>query len=133
MTSTLGIAIAIWTASAAVAQSPMPPRFSPPASRPTFSPYLNMLDRNNSPALNYYGRVRPQTEFRAQVGQLQRQIVTRDERDASTTGGLVTGHPAYFFYYAPYFGGGAGSPTATAPPAAPRQGGLPPTSRGVRR
>lgn len=36
---------------------------APRAPRPTLSPYLNLLDRNNTPAFNYYNRVRPRQQF----------------------------------------------------------------------
>ncbi len=34
-------------------------------AQPTVSPYINLLRRGNSTALNYYGLVRPEQEFRA--------------------------------------------------------------------
>jgi hypothetical protein len=42
-----------------------------PTSRPTFSPYLNLLRGENSTLLNYYGLVRPEIEFRAANQQFQ--------------------------------------------------------------
>lgn len=62
------------TATFAAAQ-PQPPA----APTPTFSPYLNLLNRFNSPAVNYYGLVRPQQQFAqqlAQMSQQQRQLAT---------------------------------------------------------
>jgi hypothetical protein len=54
-----------------VSAQPAPP--SGPVQRPTFSPYLNLLNRGGSPALNYLGIVRPQQQFAQQFGQLQQQ------------------------------------------------------------
>lgn len=42
-----------------------------PTTRPTFSPYLNLLRRENSTLLNYYGLVRPEIEFRNANQQFQ--------------------------------------------------------------
>src|SRR5438132_8286218 len=78
-------------------------QYSPPVTRPTVSPYLNLLNRSNSTALNYYGIVRPQVEFRSNIGQLQRQGALTQEEIRDSAGGLVTGHPTYFFTYGSYF------------------------------
>ncbi len=50
---------------------PMPP--GGPVQRPTFSPYLSLLSNTGSPALNYFGLVRPQQQMAQQFGQLQAQ------------------------------------------------------------
>lgn len=50
-----------------------------PASRPTFSPYLNLL-RNNRVGLNYYGIVRPEIDFRASEDRLQSGLNRLDDR-----------------------------------------------------
>lgn len=44
-----------------------------PAQRPTFSPYLNLLNRGGNPGLNYLGIVRPQQQMQQQFNQLQQQ------------------------------------------------------------
>lgn len=44
-----------------------------PAQRPSFSPYLNLLNRGNNPGLNYLGIVRPQIQLQQQFNQLQQQ------------------------------------------------------------
>jgi hypothetical protein len=49
----------------------MPP--GGPVQRPTFSPYLSLLSSTGSPALNYFGLVRPQQQMAQQFGQLQAQ------------------------------------------------------------
>ncbi len=43
------------------------------AQRPTFSPYLNLLNRGGNPGLNYLGIVRPQQQMQQQFNQLQQQ------------------------------------------------------------
>ena len=44
-----------------------------PYARPTVSPYLNLLRPGASPAINYYGLVRPQQQFQSDIGQLDQQ------------------------------------------------------------
>lgn len=53
-----------------------PSRFARPSSRPVISPYLNLFrgQANSSPALNYYGIVRPQQQFMAQNEALNEQL-----------------------------------------------------------
>src|SRR5262245_33245992 len=58
-----------------------PPGFAPGSigqppftSRPTVSPYLNLLRRGGSPALNYYTLVRPQNQFYQSLQQLQQDV-----------------------------------------------------------
>ena len=55
-----------------------------PTSRPTFSPYLNLLRSGNSTMFNYYGLVRPEVEFRAANQQFQSSlgIVDRQLQDS---------------------------------------------------
>src|SRR3954468_5995244 len=68
------------------------PAQAPPAGAglprtPTFSPYLNLLRRDNSTALNYYGLVRPQVAFRAglqDVEQQQNSILDQQQATATT-------------------------------------------------
>ncbi len=61
-----------WLAPVALAQ-PMVPGGGP--QRPTFSPYLQLLNRGGSPALNYLGVVRPQQQLAQQLNQLQQQNI----------------------------------------------------------
>ena len=50
------------------------------ASRPTFSPYLNLLNGGGrSPAFNYLGIVRPQQQLNQQFGQLQQQLTKQSQ------------------------------------------------------
>ena len=55
-----------------------------PTSRPTFSPYLNLLRSGNSTLFNYYGLVRPEVEFRSANQQFQSslEIVDRQLQDS---------------------------------------------------
>ncbi len=49
-------------------------------SRPTFSPYLNLLNGGGrSPAFNYLGIVRPQQQLNQQFGQLQQQLTQQSQ------------------------------------------------------
>jgi len=111
-----------WAALAAVmvsgtSQSQAQPLGRPPGSvpitQPTFSPYLNLLRRDNSAALNYYGLVRPEIEFRNSLLGLQQQVTMNrmalNQEIDPATGLPATGHTAYFLNLGGYFlnlGGG---------------------------
>ena len=98
----------------AQAQTLSPPT-APRAPRPTLSPYLNLLDRNNSTAFNYYNRVRPRQAFddyRQSTSQnlraLDRRIDRTNEalREQSANSQLApTGHTTRFLDLGGYFGG----------------------------
>ena len=106
-----------------VSAQPRPPVVNRP---PAFSPYLNLLRGGVSPAVNYYGIVRPQQQFRQQAQVLEQQIYQNSMAVQSLgVTGLAqqqpflatTGHPVAFNNYGGYFnnlsGGGAvggGSP-----------------------
>jgi hypothetical protein len=68
--SLLACAAVLLAATVATAQ-PMPGVGA--AQRPTFSPYLNLLNRGGNPGLNYLGIVRPQQQLQQQFNQLQQQ------------------------------------------------------------
>jgi len=77
------------------------------SSRPTVSPYLNLLRRGQSPALNYYNLVRPQNQFYQSIQQLQQDVGT-NAQDLSVlqqtpTGLPPTGHLAGFMTQGAYF------------------------------
>ena len=86
-------------------------------SRPTYSPYLNLLRRGNSTTFNYYALVRPELEFRAaneqfqgNFGELQTQF-DRFQRGRAAASNLGTsGHRARFFVD---YRGGVGSVPGT--------------------
>ena len=104
-------------------------RINRPISRPTVSPYVNMLRGtygSNSAAgiaANYYGAVRPQQQFYAQsehltegIGQLQmRQNQSRQNDQPNGQQNSmrkyrmnITGHPASFLSFGGASGSGAG-------------------------
>lgn len=97
-----------------------------PYARPVFSPYLNLNRQGSSPAVNYYGIVRPEISFTRSIQQLRQQDtqlqqnVTNLEEAATLP---VTGHASGFMNYRTYFmsmGGRAGTgPQATPITAAP--------------
>lgn len=104
-----------WLATERPAQAQLPGN---PYSRPTFSPYLNLLRRGN-PAVNYYGLVRPEIEFRNSVGQIQQQLnsVQASVAQGENAGNApTTGHPTQFQSFGHYYpakGGAAGRGTGS--------------------
>ncbi|MBI3411552.1 MAG: hypothetical protein HY040_24755 [Planctomycetes bacterium] len=84
-------------------------------SRPAFSPYLNLLRPGSSTAVNYYGLVRPQQDFRAAANTLQSEIQGVDTAinrlSYQDYGIRETGHAAGFMTQGPNFmslqGGGS--------------------------
>ncbi len=96
---------------------------SAPLSPPTISPYVNMLRSDSSPALNYYGLVRPQQEFAQQNQQLGQGLQSLQMQSSSMqpySSGYgysqlgATGHPVIFNSFGTsrfsggYLGGGGG-------------------------
>ena len=76
-------------------------------ARPVVSPYLNLIGRNSA-AVNYYGIVRPQLEFRAvqqRQGSRLQQLESR-EGDAKPDDFALphTGHRCFFLNYSHYYG-----------------------------
>jgi hypothetical protein len=109
------------------AQAPAPynrPQTNPFA-RPVFSPYLNLLRGGTNPAINYYGLVRPEIDFRNSILGLQQQVDAQAAATATAegAGALGTGHPTQFNNLSHYFNyqGGPGprrpgaGPAVTAP------------------
>lgn len=87
------------------------------ARPPTFSPYLNLLRANGSPALNYFGLVRPEVQARQALQNLQTAVTANQQSigdiqagNAGNAGLLpTTGHPSMFMNYGSFFlTGGAG-------------------------
>ena len=88
-------------------------------SRPTVSPYLNINRGGTSPAINYYGIVRPQMQTQQNLQDMQQQLTAQaavgpgpDTAMPLTTGSLgatplvsTTGHPVSYFNYSHYFPG----------------------------
>lgn len=90
----------------------------PGQRRPTTSPYLNLLRRDNSPVLNYYGIVRPEIELRQRQAELGRGLQSLQTQVAEQAAALPpvqrvparpvispTGHPVSFNSLGGYFGG----------------------------
>ena len=84
---------------------------------PVFSPYLNLL-RGGNPAINYYGLVRPEIQFRNALQNLNNELEqTEADVAAGQAGatGFQTGHPVQFFNLSHYYpnsaqgGGGRGA------------------------
>lgn len=103
------VGVVLFLAGSASAQPPNP------ASRPAFSPYLNLNRAGASTTLNYYGLVRPEIQARQSIQNLQGSVAANQQ----AIGGLQTeitelpgtGHQATFLNYKSYFltGGAGGS------------------------
>ena len=92
------------------AAAPVRAQYVPPSGRPGYSPYLNLARPGVPPALNYFGLVRPELEFRRDVVGLQNQIGTLQQSLVSGTGTdpsapLTTGHAATFMNLSHYYSG----------------------------
>jgi hypothetical protein len=123
-----GVALAVF---AAGGQAQYPYRTQPGFYQPPlpYSPYLNLL-RPGNPAINYYGLVRPQVDFRNAIGTLGQQVgsLGQDVAASEAGGGYalpVTGHPVGFMNTGRYFGtigfgrssvGGVGRSSSVAAP-----------------
>jgi hypothetical protein len=110
--------------SVADAQPPLPG-----TARPTFSPFLNLARQGGTPALNYYGLVRPEMQFNQSLQNLQGAIGTNQQAigDLQAGGVPATGHATQFLNYGGYFlnngapavnqGYGVGTQTILNPPS----------------
>jgi hypothetical protein len=70
------------------------------------SPYLNLLRAGTAPGVNYYGLVRPEFEFRRNIGQLQTQSLTQQQAITglqTAPGAVTTGHQVGFQNHLGYF------------------------------
>jgi hypothetical protein len=85
------------------AQPPGPGSYTRP---PAFSPYLN-LNRGGSPAINYYGLVRPEVQFRQSLLHLSNDVAANQQALGSGNPGFndmpFTGHPTQFMNLSGYF------------------------------
>ena len=111
-------------ASSAVAQFPPPPgvvqRGVGQTPRPAVSPYLNLLRPGASPAVNYYGIVRPTQNLQSSVSGLQTQTSSLLNAQSAATGvgdpaevatGAPFGFQNHYFYFQNQYrrnGGGGG-------------------------
>jgi len=95
-----------------------------PYARPTISPYLN-LARPGSPAINYYGLVRPEQRFYAGFLQLSQQVAANQQQLERTGAEAMepnTGHSAYFMNLSHYY-------SAASPPVQGVSPALSPSNR----
>jgi hypothetical protein len=105
-----------------------------PTSRPAFSPYLNLTRNGTSPAINYFGLVRPQMAAQQSFQSLQQQIGGIRQAEVQALGAVnpelpLTGQPVYFLNTGGYFLNQRTGPAQSyrnttqsfrlAPPAAP--------------
>lgn len=106
----------------AAAQPPGPP------VRPAYSPYLNLLRPGSSPAINYYGLVRPEQATRQSLQAVQSAVSANQRTIQELYGNDLgqTGVPAQFQNHYGYFlnhrSGGGGAPGGAA------RGGGPPVA-----
>jgi hypothetical protein len=103
---------------------------------PAISPFLNLF-RGGNPAINYYGLVRPQQDFTAnlqqfqyQQGQFNQALLTNVDPNAIA----ITGHPSQFMNFSHYynyrFANSAAIRPALTPPAVLPPAILPPATLG---
>jgi hypothetical protein len=116
-TITLGFCFG-FVAPSVSAQAPQPSY----QTQPAVSPYLNLTRAGTNMAINYYGIVRPQIDFRNSIQSLQTQVDNLGAGGATDNagGGLpATGHKTQFMNYAKYFGvtssGGSAARTGANP------------------
>jgi hypothetical protein len=133
------LAAALLIAADARAQPPLGPRPLTGVNTPPVSPYLNLLRPGTSPAINYYGLVRPEVNFMNSVQALQAQLGYAQQAAGVTQFGEpgTTGHPAFFLNHTGYFLNSGGSAAVTGGPMAPTRqplgGGLPGSTAGMYR
>lgn len=100
-TPLLALALLVWCTGTAGAQAPG----VRPYARPAFSPYLNLNRFGTNPAINYYGLVRPQLRYNADIQQLQQSTFDLQQREPVVVGSelLPTGHATGFLNHHRYF------------------------------
>jgi hypothetical protein len=88
-----------------LATSPAAAQALRPVGSPGISPYLNLVRPGASPAINYYGIVRPQLQYNTAINSLEQQVaaskvaITAQESLNVPT----TGHQVAFLRYQQYF------------------------------
>lgn len=107
--------------SRANAQGPgLPPNSA--ARPPVYSPYLN-LTRSGNAAINYYGLVRPELDFRNAIQGLQTEFSSLNQASSTDLNAAPgTGHPVAFMNLSHYYpglrsGNRGAMGTSTAAPA----------------
>jgi len=90
-----------------LAAGPACAQYQMPGTRPTVSPWLNLLRSGASPSDNYYNLVRPQFDFGSGINTLQSQTAANRSAIGSLEGGVagqyVTGHRSGFMTQGRYF------------------------------
>lgn len=94
-----------------VAAQPGPAAFGPgmaAPARPVFSPYLNLARPGSSPAVNYFGLVRPQLATQNSLQSLQRQVMTEQQQRLAGPSAVnptlpITGQQTFFLNTGGYF------------------------------
>jgi hypothetical protein len=88
-------------------------------NRPTFSPYLNLARPGGSPALNYFGLVRPEFQFRQSIQNLQGAVAANQQAigtvESELTGMPATGHTTQFLNLGGHFLNSGPSLASTRP------------------
>jgi hypothetical protein len=96
--------------------APPPPPGGINMRPPAFSPYLNLL-RGGSPAVNYYGLVRPEMQFRQAIQNLSADVAMNQQMIGglgSELGAIQsTGHPTQFMNLGGYFMNSSGASGAS--------------------
>jgi len=117
----LGAALGLGTN--AFAQMPIGSYTPPTVGRPTISPYLNLNRGGGTPAINYFGIVRPQIESQQAIQNLQHQVQTNqamiqaqnqpaETNEVAPTGRPMGGYLNYTHYF-PILSRGVGGAGAT--------------------
>jgi hypothetical protein len=89
MTRALFAAAVVLAVAGPAAAQPQPPG-PPGGSRPAFSPYLNLINRGNNPALNYLGITRPLQQNYQALNQLNQQVTQNRQGLQNLTNELNT-------------------------------------------
>jgi hypothetical protein len=130
------VATATLSAGTVNAQPPRPGGFGPPpppggayySRPPAFSPYLNLL-RGGNAAINYYGLVRPELQFRQALQNLSGDVAMNQQMIGNLSNQFMgvsgTGHPTQFMNLGGYFmnSGGGGMGASILGPGNPGYGG----------
>lgn len=102
----IGVVLLAFGAAPMASAQPMPGPLGQ-VNRPAFSSYLNLTRPGATPALNYFGMVQPQTQFRQSFQNLQGAVNSNFQAIGglqNQPGGIpATGHGFGFMNYRGYF------------------------------
>jgi hypothetical protein len=107
---------------------PYPQVAGSPGTYPVYSPYLNLLRRDNPLFQNYYGLVRPELAFRSSIIGLEQQVQVNQLGIATVQNALTvptTGHATFFMNRGAYFMNQVGQGTGAVLQTTGSQVGLP--------